>query len=255
MLIRSNTQSWQADRLVGWWSAKFAYGGSNLFENVFGNHGAIVDGSWVRTETMRTAWSTGANEYAHVGDPAELQLTDVITLAAWVRCTADPDLGSGGRIISKTNGTTGDHWCLSLTEVTSQIDYRLDFRINNSFATAPTPVPLQEWTHFAGVYTGSKRYYYIDGKEVLNNNLSGAMTGTGDVRIAEHASGTSRDFGGQIFDVRVYHKALSASEVYQLYAPQTRFELYKKPSRVWANVLAAVYPLPSAIHAYRQRRL
>ena len=38
-------------------------------------------------------------------------------------------------------------------------------------------------------------------------------------------------FTGQIAEVRVYNRALTDNEVWELYAPQTRWDLYWQPSR------------------------
>ena len=54
--------------------------------------------------------------------------------------------------------------------------------------------------------------------------------------------------GGVIFDARIYNTSLTDQEVYQLYSPETRWDLYlpAAPPRFW-SVPAAAPPAGAAI--------
>ena len=68
------------------------------------------------------------------------------------------------------------------------------------------------------VQTGSSgRKLYVNGVEVASNTLPRAANGTGACLIGG-AGGVSEFFGGRIDDVRLYNRALSASEVQALFA-------------------------------------
>jgi Concanavalin A-like lectin/glucanases superfamily/Domain of unknown function (DUF1929)/IPT/TIG domain len=79
-------------------------------------------------------------------------------------------------------------------------------------------VNFNAWTHVVAVQTGSSgRKLYVNGVEVASDTLPQAANGTGACLIGG-AGGVSEFFGGRIDDVRLYNRALSASEVQALFA-------------------------------------
>jgi hypothetical protein len=101
---------------------------------------------------------------------------------------------------------------------------RLRFRLktNDSSSTAvliASSGTLQEgaWTHVAAVYDGSHMILYKDGVEVGRQAKSGsiAVNSAVPVFIGANPPGASelRPFDGIIDEVRIYHQALSQSEI------------------------------------------
>jgi len=43
----------------------------------------------------------------------------------------------------------------------------------------------------------------------------------------------------RIYDFRVYNRALTTSEIYAMYSPATRWELYRRPDRVFKSAAVA----------------
>lgn len=80
-------------------------------------------------------------------------------------------------------------------------------------------IPLNQWTHVAVIWDAYSVQLYINGK--LDVNLS--CTGSFSYGVAKHAfigyeiDYVYRGFEGDISDVRVYNKALTAKEVLSLY--------------------------------------
>jgi hypothetical protein len=74
-----------------------------------------------------------------------------------------------------------------------------------------TIVPhLRQWYHVVGVHDGGVTKIYLNGKL---NGIKSVTLNTGDGRLAVG----SRKFGGVIDEVRVYDRALSGSEIEELY--------------------------------------
>ena len=80
------------------------------------------------------------------------------------------------------------------------------------------------WLHIATVYTSGAANTYVNGNFVKSTNLyQAALTGSNQLLIGKHNDDISnyasrRFFKGCINDVRIYNRALSASEVKALYA-------------------------------------
>ena len=74
-------------------------------------------------------------------------------------------------------------------------------------------MPLNAWTHLAATYDGATLRLYVNGAQVGSKAVSGAIaTSTGPLRIGGDSI-WGEYFSGLLDDVRVYKRALSASEI------------------------------------------
>ena len=94
----------------------------------------------------------------------------------------------------------------------------MHFRIITSGATdlaAAAAVPQDAWTHVAGTYDGSNMRIYIDGSESNSIGKTGSIaTSTIALHLGDRTNqATNRRWQGRLDDVRIYDRALSATEV------------------------------------------
>jgi beta-galactosidase len=87
----------------------------------------------------------------------------------------------------------------------------------NSIAVPPNG----SWHHVAGTYDGTQVKFYLDGKVVASVLHTGVIaTDTYPLTIGTNSEYlTSRLFGGEMDDVRVYHGVLSTSDIVKLANP------------------------------------
>jgi hypothetical protein len=81
------------------------------------------------------------------------------------------------------------------------------------------PLATGSWYHYAGTYDGATVCAYIDGVQVASNPYAGgaiALSGQ-DINIARNPVYGGDYFVGTLSDVRMYGRALSASEILALY--------------------------------------
>lgn len=80
-------------------------------------------------------------------------------------------------------------------------------------------LPLVDcWNYLAGTFDGTVQKLYLNGKLVNQQTLSGVeMCGTDPVRIGAWWKGDPYFFDGKVDEFRIYNRALSLSEVQQLY--------------------------------------
>lgn len=138
------------------------------------------------------------------------------SVVAWVRFTQNEQQYS--RIFDKTS-CCGNGYAL----MTSGNDPK--FSVKNISGTSVniqsnTPLTIGKWYQMVGVYNGTNALLYVNGQLVASAPLTGAVdTGSGNVEgIGWKNSGQSSEkFYGDIDQVRVYNRPLSASEVKQLY--------------------------------------
>jgi len=205
--------------LVGHWQMEENGGGTIVDASFYGNDGTLYGNpGWITGKVGDYALDLdGAGDYALVPDDASLDITDAITLAAWVK----PGEQATQYIIKKAiqNGIpiTEDGYELSLSnpgkvfvrfnQATSINAYRLD-------STTDYPTDGNTWMHIAATFDGTYIRIYINGVEEGTpvSGLSSITANNLSLAIGAQSNGGS-EFQGQIDDARVYNRALSAVEI------------------------------------------
>ena len=179
--------------------------------------GKIVGATWSTGGKYGNALSfNGKSSYVDLGNPAALQLTGSTTLEAWVKAAANP--ASDGQIVAKSDNASG--WQLKTT--TDAGPQNFNVTVTNSSGSrvkrfSKTARALSTWYHVAGVYDASARTLTIYVNGVLE---SGTLQGTvpaANLNAAVNANIGRRTggyyFNGIIDEVRIYNRALSATEI------------------------------------------
>jgi len=170
------------------------------------------------------ALSFDGNFYVQIPNDPAFNLTDNITLAAWVSVDAFTQAW-------QTMFCRGDwSWRLHRNGSTDFAAFHMNGLANASGgdsygASGPTTdiaVP-KRWVHLVGTYkNGVGATLYINGSiEIANTGLTGLINTNGNdpVTIGAWINGgtLSRQWQGQMDDVRLYNRALSAADVAELY--------------------------------------
>ena len=144
----------------------------------------------------------------------------VFTLAVWVKAS---NLSSGSAILAKAT-PSGHESCV--------IDVNANhwrFFVRNASAVATqlnptTPTTNGNWTHLVAVFSQPSgiMQMYINGTLAATTTPPATLwTDAHEMSVGNRQSGTAYNmppFGGLIDDVRVYSRALSASDITELYA-------------------------------------
>jgi len=138
------------------------------------------------------------------------------TIEAWI----NPDTTALSNPILTKYGTTDSLRSIHFSYISSG-KIRLFERATGTNASheSTSTLTLNRWTHVAVTRTSSQVKLYIDGS--LDATISSTFTpnngGSQNINIGSQANGQFNFFDGQIGEVRVYSKSLSASEVGQNY--------------------------------------
>ena len=155
----------------------------------------------------------GSTGFVRIPNAPELDFAGVITLAAWCR----PRAIDGLRIVVAhgTSFSPNGEVYLRLEADTYQIG-----SWNGGDHRAVSPIPpgdRNSWVHLAGLYDGTTWRLYRNGQEVKVDGDLGAVTVNEVWAIgARSRSSADRFFQGEIDDVRIYDRALSAAEIIAL---------------------------------------
>ncbi len=227
-----NYHSPQAAGLVAWWPTIASRGQSVLREIVRGPqldgvfNGSIACGA--DAELGAAVNLSGSTTYVQSAF-TKATLGSRLTISFWFRhAVTNHDKG----IFSMAGAAiSGSPWLLLQGQGTPSVRWLLlgGYRFLH-------PIVLSTWHLISLTYDGATWNSYLNG--VAATPYSGAL-GTGVGTYTFWGSGWNGYYAGRIADARMYNRALSAAEVYQMYDPATRWELYRPQRRFWAVKAAA----------------
>ncbi|HET8756444.1 MAG TPA: LamG-like jellyroll fold domain-containing protein [Solirubrobacteraceae bacterium] len=195
--------------LVGAWGFDEPSGDAVGDASGTGNAGTISGAVRVAGGRYGRALSfDGSNDLVTIADDTSLDFVSGMTLEAWVNPTA---IGSLWRTVMLKEQPGNLAYALYANDgegnPTGHIAAPLDSRV-----TGP-PVPVNTWTHLATTYDGATLTLYVNGSEVADLPVFGAITvSNGALRIGGNTV-WSEWFAGRIDEVRAYDRALSAAEI------------------------------------------
>ncbi len=171
-------------------------------------------------------WLDGAGDYAEFTSPVDHWGGNGLTVAAWAyavtAATAFP------RLIDRTyNG----QFCVYRTESSSSIGLAMKAAtgVIDKTDVSGAVWPTERWVHVGVTYSGASVVAYIDGRVADTSVLfaGGLDPWSGNIRVGQRVdAGAARDFEGIIGPVMLYNRAISPAEIWALYDPRTRWELY-----------------------------
>ncbi len=210
---------------AGWWcpSLNPAMGGTRLWDlSGRQNWGTLTNmdpaTDWVTSGGKYALDFDGSNDHVNLGQrsPFQIDFSSRFSISAWIRTTA-----SSGGIIGK-RVLAG--WYFSI-EGANVIGLILQGTSSAIIVTSvASGVSDGNWHHVAATYTGNSNAsgisLFVDGRQVSTttvlNSAIGSMLNAIDTTIG--AVTTNQFFlAGQIDDIRIYNRALTAGEVRQLY--------------------------------------
>jgi hypothetical protein len=161
----------------------------------------------------------GKDQWINLGNPAILNLGGPISMAAWVRPTTIDDYHD-----VVTHGYRWDpSYNLSLRIFLGEYQFTYWDSVDH-LASAPAPAEdVGSWVHLCGVFDGASYRVYRNGALVgSTSNATAPVAASSAIwAIGARAPQNPGDAGeflqGQIDDVRIYGRALSAAEVEALY--------------------------------------
>jgi hypothetical protein len=207
--------------IVSWWDFDL-----NANDKVGSNHGTINGGASLVSSGCKSGSCydfDGNNDYIDVGTFSVSG--NKLTIAAWAKWEGS-SFSLDPRIISKADGVeSSDHvFLLGLDESSgSAAQYRFRFTAGTSALSfnAGSAIPDNTWHHIVAVYDGSTARIYVDKILIGSNTKSGNLeTNNNEVNIGRNPVGDYqgwRYWEGKLDEVMIWNRALSSSEITQLY--------------------------------------
>ena len=185
-----------------------------LDNNVEDSSGNNLNGTIVGTPSYITGVAgmalslNGVDNYVNCGDNASFDITEQITLSAWIN-TSDSGNGQHNPFVTK-----GDQSYAIKHASGNSMEF---FIYDGTWQTLSSPVDDSfngAWHHVAGTFDGNQLRLYVDGNLADSMDHTGAIaTTTYPVNIGRNSQNVDRFYEGAIDEVRIYNRALSEGEI------------------------------------------
>jgi len=175
-----------------------------------GNSGAVSGATWTAAGRYGGALSfNGTNNLVTVNDANLLDLSNGMTLEAWVR----PTTLSGWRTVILKERPSGLAYALYANTSANRPNSELETSNNSYEARGTAKLSLNMWAHLVATFDGATLRLFVNGAQVRSLAANGSITASsGPLRIGGNAV-WGEYFAGQIDEIRIYNRALSQAEI------------------------------------------
>lgn len=179
-----------------------------------GNHGTIHGATKITAPWNQALSFDGENDYVDCGNDASLDITDAITISAWVYPREKS--GSYRAVISKgSNEVTPFDIRMDRTSSGNHIFGKLQTSAG-SVNVPNTAINNNQWYHAVLLYDGIKVELFLNGQSKCSNPQTGTIN-TNAVNLMIGGNTKSEFWNGSIDEVRIYNKALTAAQIFKIY--------------------------------------
>jgi hypothetical protein len=175
-----------------------------------GNNGTINGATWTTGHDGQALSFNGSSNVVVVNDSASLDLTSGATFEAWVRPTAAM---SGWKAILQKQT---DAYFLNANTDSNHVAVGGTFGgVCCTVLQSPSALVVNQWTFVVGTYDGATLRLYVNGTQVSSQAKTGALQVTATPLRIGGDTYSGEFFRGLIDNLRIYNRALSATEIQQ----------------------------------------
>jgi hypothetical protein len=176
------------------------------------HHGTIAGAERVSGKIGGALRFDGVDDWVTVADAAALDLSSAMTLEAWV----NPATAGGWRtvVLKEGAGNMAYELYANNPDVARPAAYFTTPGGAIRGITGTSAMSANTWSHLAVTYDGANMRLYVNGALVRTVARTGAILATsGPLHIGGNEVWGGEWFAGLIDEVRIYNRALSASEI------------------------------------------
>jgi len=202
--------------LIGLWTLDQASGTTAYDASGNGNDGTLMGNpQWTVGNIGGALELDGTEDYVDCGNNDILNVTQQVTLAAWVKADSGFAYPDWSGIIMR-GGPNIDTFALYYYGPGQQVGFKTTGTDPEWMAVPAAGLFDDEWHHVAATYDGAKKIIYLDGEQIGTMDSTGSIeTGTGRLLL-----GAGRDvippthlLVGLLDDARIYDGALLEVEI------------------------------------------
>jgi Concanavalin A-like lectin/glucanases superfamily len=200
--------------LVGAWGFNEGSGTTTADASGNANTATLVNGpAWVAGKYGNGLSFDQVNDHLSVASSPSLDIAgSAITMSMWI----NPGSVTGDSVV------LGKFWNAGMTSPYYQYGLELSSGRPNlyigtasgfAFAAMDSALALNQWSHLAVVFNGSQAQFYVNGTSAGTKPLNATITARGRLLRVGADADTRQFFRGVLDNLRIYSRALIASEV------------------------------------------
>ncbi len=202
-----------APGLVGWWQMDEGSGTTAADTTIFKNDCTFVGSpTWLTSSSCKkgNCLSFNGSTYLTCGSNSSLNYVSGLTMMAWVKHTT---LGTGPYVVLAKNN---NRYVLE-TYAAGYIYGTITSGVDSWLGTNSAVIPNTGWHHVALTHNAADNIVsiYLDGVSVKSASVAWSTDNVGVVNIGSRVG--SFNWDGALDDVRIYNRALTASEILAVY--------------------------------------
>lgn len=209
--------------LVGWWKLDETSG--NAVDSISTNTGTptgTTAGVSCKINNCRSF--NGSSDFINISNTVPFQFgTGDFTVSAWMNVSIlnNPNTDAEQDEITYYLNTTNQGWVLGVTATgIARFLVRQSVGNQTDISSSASLISINSWYHFVAIRNGGNTYIYINNIQVASGSGTVWDIGTsGQLNFGKllNTGTVQRWFKGNLDDVRIYNRALTASDVAQLY--------------------------------------
>ncbi len=235
---------------IGAWAPCLGPTGAHLFDLTGnGSRGVLTNttlaSAWALTNGRYGVLLDGSNDQIIMGDLPILEPEKHVSICAWITPSVTTQATDASIAVKEYSNPRGSPFCSYKLGVSGSQKYKFEFAAGSApiKQVLGTTSPAAGVTVFlAGTYDGATARTYVNGIQEASGSFSGAMLySNGRMMCGTDETGGSA-YAGSIHELRVYNRALTPGEIFQLYAGGRGWLLpYATATRGW-------YPNPATFN-------
>jgi hypothetical protein len=197
--------------LVAHWKLDEGSGNTVYDSGTSGNDGTFEgDPQWVAGYYGGALEFDGTDNNIDCGNDDSLNITDEITLSAWINMALRPDVDTWYTIPWKENAYSMYLYGADNTVTTLGADFWLDTGRADIWNGPDIDIPPNDWAHIAVTFNGTDFEFYVNGEHDYTQNEPASIEISAiNLLFTEDGS----NFRCLFDDVRIYNRALTQPEI------------------------------------------
>lgn len=197
--------------LVGHWKFNETSGTTAADSSGNGNTGTVSGATWTTGKVNNGLQFNGTSATVRANHSSSIGLTGNMTLSTWIKRSA-----LSGTQILITKGDCVNNWLYQLfLNDANRLQFYTDGGGNSISSGSVTDTA---WHHVAATKNGTAINFYIDGASAGSaTHGASAVISNGDILSFGSCGGIAEYFSGALDEVRIYNRALSSSEISDIF--------------------------------------
>lgn len=190
--------------------------GSIIDSSGNGNNGTSFGADYaLEGKFDKSMYFNGSSDYIEIPNSSNLNISNQITLEVWAKWNIEPTSGNDWAQILNKNGES--QYQIQHNFDNTGFEFAINTTSGRTWVIGNTNPVQNKWHHIVATYDGSMMQLYVDGSLDNTQTHSGDIVSSSSSLLLGKHKDYNRHFNGNIDELAIYSRVLSASEISSRY--------------------------------------